>query len=166
VPRKIDFQSLTPRQVFIRASLICGLAITILFGLSLQRIEPLPLNPAPLRFEAQRAFQEMKTLSKNFPNRVTWGENRVKAGKWLKSQLEQWGYQPKSLKFSEVIAGKQYTDLENIYVEKLGKSKSNEIIVAMAHYDITDTTIEGAMDDASGVGVVLELARSPVFINR
>jgi hypothetical protein len=69
------------------------------------------------------------------------------------------GYTPKGLPFSEVIAGKQYTDLENVYVEKKGTTHPNEIIVAMAHYDITDTTVEGAMDDGSGVGVVLELAR-------
>ncbi|MEO5969716.1 MAG: M28 family peptidase, partial [Bdellovibrionia bacterium] len=39
-----------------------------------------------------------------------------------------------------------------------------EIIVAVAHYDVADTTKEGAMDDASGVGVVLELAR--IFAER
>jgi hypothetical protein len=100
----------------------------------------------------------MFTLAKNFPNRVTWGPNRVKAATWLKQELTRLGYQPKGMKFSEVIAGTQYTQLENIYAEKRGTRHPDEIIVAMAHYDITDTTVEGAMDDGSGVGLVLELA--------
>ncbi|MEK6580234.1 MAG: M28 family peptidase, partial [Bdellovibrionota bacterium] len=84
---------------------------------------------------------------------------RRRAGDWLKAEFTKLGYTPQSMTFSEVIEGKQYTDLENIYVEKRGTKHPDEIVVAMAHYDVTDTTLEGAMDDASGVAVVLELAR-------
>ncbi len=101
----------------------------------------------------------MFSLSKKFPNRVTWGENRKGAAIWLKNELRSLGYTPQTLPFSEVIAGIQYNQLENIYVEKRGTRHPEEKIIAMAHYDITDTTVEGAMDDGSGVGVVLELAR-------
>ncbi|MBI2712343.1 MAG: M28 family peptidase [Bdellovibrio sp.] len=101
----------------------------------------------------------MSFLSKKFPNRVTWSPARIKAGNWLKSELAALGYTPRSLRFTEVIAGKHYTNLENIYVEKRGSKHPDEIIAVVAHYDITDTTVEGAMDDGSGVGLVLELAR-------
>ncbi len=127
--------------------------------MNLNRVEPLPLDLSPLQFDANRAHAKMFSLSKKFPNRVTWGENRKKAANWLKEEFRGLGYTPQSLQFSEVIAGKQYNQLENIYVEKKGSQHPDEIIVAMAHYDITDTTTEGAMDDASGVGTVLELAR-------
>jgi acetylornithine deacetylase/succinyl-diaminopimelate desuccinylase-like protein len=127
--------------------------------MNLQRIEPLPLNLSPPQFDASNAHQKMIHLSKKFSNRVTWGESRKKAANWIKDEFQGLGYTPKSLGFSEVIAGTQYNQLENIYVEKRGSQHPNEIVVAMAHYDITDTTKEGAMDDASGVGVVLELAR-------
>lgn len=150
---------LTPWTILVRVSLICSLLGAIIFGLSLRRIEPIPVSQSPLHFNSGNAYETARYLSKNFPRRVTWSENRVRAGNWLKKEFSKLGYTPKSLKFSEVIAGKLYTDLENIYVEKKGSTHPNEIIVAMAHYDITDTTIEGAMDDASGVGVVLELAR-------
>jgi flagellar biogenesis protein FliO len=131
----------------------------LLFGLSLRKIDRLPLSPAPLQFSGQRAWESMRDLAKGFPNRVTWDDSRRKAATWLKNQFKQMGYTPRGMQFSEVIAGRQYNDLENIYVEKKGTTRPDEIIVAMAHYDITDTTVEGAMDDASGVGVVLELAR-------
>jgi hypothetical protein len=143
----------------LRAVLICGLAGAILLGLSLRRIEPLPLSSAPLRFESQRAYDYMVHLAKTFPYRTTWSEPRKLAGVWLKDELRSMGYEPKGMFFSETIAGKDYTDLENIYVEKRGTKHPDEIVVVTAHYDIVDTTIEGAMDDASGVGVVLELAR-------
>ncbi len=159
VKHKKLLSSLTPFQVFVRSALICTLLVAIIFGLTLKRIQPLPLNQNDLKFDTQKSFSYMKTLAKGFPDRVTWSENRVKAGHWIKSELQKMGYQPKSLPFTEMIAGKQYTNLENIYVEKRGHTHPNEIIVAMAHYDITDTTREGAMDDASGVGVVMELAR-------
>jgi hypothetical protein len=157
--KRLNLHHLSPGTILVRSALICALLALIVFGMNYKRIEPIPINRSPLLFNAQNAFRQMYTLSKNFPNRVTWGENRVKAGAWIKKELKQLGYTPKSLNFSEVIAGQQYTDLENIYVEKKGTTHPDEIIVAMAHYDITDTTVEGAMDDASGVGVVLELAR-------
>jgi flagellar biogenesis protein FliO len=150
---------ITPWTVFIRTSLVCGLLMAIVFGLAHKRIEPLPLDHSPLKFDANHSFDYMRQLSKKFPNRVTWGENRIKAGRWIKEELKKLGYQPKGQPFSEMIAGKQYTDLENIYAEKRGTTHPNEIIMAVAHYDIVDTTTEGAMDDASGVGIVLELAR-------
>ena len=155
----MSLSGLTPWTILLRTSLVCSLLGAVVFGLTLKRIEPYPLSQAPLQFKADRAFQTMRTLAKSFPNRVTWSENRIRAGQWIKQELQSLGYEPKTLRFSEVIEGKLYTNLENIYVEKKGTGHPNEIIVVMAHYDITDTTVEGAMDDASGVGVVLELAR-------
>lgn len=159
VRKKLLFRDLSPWNVLVRSALICSLLAAVVFSISLHRIEPLPLSQDPLLFNSQNAYNKMRYLSKRFPNRVTWGENRIKAGAWLKSELQSLGYTPHSLRFSEMIAGKQYTNLENIYVEKKGTVHPDEIIVVMAHYDITDTTIEGAMDDGSGVGIVLEMAR-------
>jgi hypothetical protein len=150
---------LTPWHVFKRSALICSLLAAVIFGLSLRKIDPLPLSGDPLRFESQRAHDWMRDLAKGYPNRVTWTEQRKKAATYLKEELKKLGYVPQGMLFSEVIAQKQYTDLENVFAEKRGTRHPDEIIVVAAHYDITDTTIEGAMDDASGVGVVLELAR-------
>lgn len=160
--RRLPFpflRALSPWAIFLRTGLVCGLLSIIVIGLSLQRIEPLPLNHDPLVFDGQRAWSWMRTLSKDFPGRTTWSDARKRAAVWLKSEFKGMGYEPKGMNFSEVIAGKHYDDLENVYAEKRGKKHPDEIVVVMAHYDITDTTKEGAMDDASGVGVVLELAR-------
>ncbi|MCM2276787.1 MAG: M28 family peptidase [Oligoflexia bacterium] len=150
-------------KLFIRSSLICGLLAALLFGLSIKKINHLPIDGTPLKFEAAQAHSYMTQLAKGFPNRVTWSESRKKAGEWIKGEFRKLGYSPRGMRFSEVIDGKQYTDLENIYAEKRGTKYPDEIVVVLGHYDIAETTIEGAMDDASGVAVVLELAR--VFAN-
>lgn len=150
---------MTSWQVLVRSALICSLVSAVLFGLSLKKINDLPISNTPLKFDPVQAHATMNTLSKQFPNRVTWSEERRKAGAWIKDEFRKAGYEPKGMFFSEVIDGKRYTDLENIYAERRGTTHPDEIIVVAAHYDITDTTVEGAMDDASGVGVVLELAR-------
>jgi hypothetical protein len=152
-------ESLSPRHIIVRTSLVCALLGAIVFGLALKKIDPLPLSSAPLHFEARRAHTWMSQLAKGYPYRTTWSDARKQAGEWLKAEFKTMGYTPRSQYFSEVIAGREYSDLENIYVERRGKRKPEEIIVVMAHYDVVDTTIEGAMDDASGVGVVMELAR-------
>src|SRR4051812_33260249 len=86
--------TVSPWNVFVRAALACSLAGCALFGLSLKRIEPLPLSAAPLQFDAKQAQTWSNQLSKQFPNRVTWGEPRKKAAIWLKDELRKLGYAP------------------------------------------------------------------------
>ena len=146
-------------RVFVRSGLFCLVAGILLFGFSLKKIEQLPLDQSPLLFDGKSAHVFMWDLSKKFPNRLPWHENKQKAAAWISHQFQQMNYTVQEMPFSEVIHGKQYTNLKNLYVEKKGTTHPDEIIIAMAHYDSAETTKEGAMDDASGVGVVLELAR-------
>ncbi len=160
-PRKAleRVRNYTPWELFIRSAFGCGLLAIALFGLGFHKIERYPLNQKPIEFQASRAHSDMRTLSKEFPNRTPWSEPRKKAALWLKDQFKSMGYEPQGQTFSEVIEGKLYTDLENVYAMKKGTKYPDQIIAVAAHYDITDTTVEGAMDDASGIGVILELAR-------
>lgn len=146
-------------KVLKQVSVLCFIALSILAATSLSRIEKLPLSTTKLSFNAHNAHRTMTTIAKKFPYRVPWHENKQKAADWIKDELLELGYLPQEMGFSEVIAGKTYHNLRNIFAEKKGTAFPNEIIVFAAHYDTTDTTIEGAMDDASGVGIVLELAR-------
>lgn len=150
---------MNPKQILIRSGIASILLGTVFFGLSLKRIDRTPLSGHALGFNAQSAHQMMATLSKEYPYRLPWHANKKKAADWIRQSLKSWGYTPRSMMFSEVIDGKTYNDLENIYVERKGTTHPNEIILLLGHYDTTDTTAEGAMDDASGVAVVMELAR-------
>ncbi len=158
-PVRHETGAVNPWRVFVRTSLIVFLISVVLVSVSLKRIERLPLSGADLHFEAARAHQTMTTLAKKFPYRLPWHQNRIAAGDYLFTELKKLGLHPKEMMFSEVIGGVRYSHLRNIYAELKGTERPDEIITVVAHYDTTDTTIEGAMDDASGVGVVMELAR-------
>jgi len=151
--------SQNPWKILLQSTLICFVLGAVFFGIALREIERPTLSHQPLVFNEQRAFNDMVTLSKKFPDRLPWHKNRLLAANWIKNSLIKSGYKPKEMVFSEVIDGKNYTDLTNVYAIKKGTTFPDEIIAVAAHFDTTDTTKEGAMDDASGVGVVLELAR-------
>jgi hypothetical protein len=155
----LKLKSYTPAQWFLRSAFGCATLAITLFALGFHKIERYPISQQPIEFNAERAHRDMTTLSKTFPNRTPWSDSRKKAAIWLKQQFRAMGYEPQGQTFSEVIEGKLYTDLENVYAIKRGTKYPDEIIAVAAHYDITDTTVEGAMDDASGIGVILELAR-------
>lgn len=146
-------------RLFGRSSLICLTLGVVILGIHLKKIERPVLSPAPSEFRAENAHSWMVELSKKFPGRVAWSHSRQQAAQWLKQEFKGLGYQPQSMPFSEVIGERLVQGLENIYVEKKGTEKPDEIIAVVAHYDVAETTVEGAMDDASGVGTVLELAR-------
>ncbi|HTL12117.1 MAG TPA: M28 family peptidase [Bdellovibrionota bacterium] len=148
-----------PFTVLIRTAAASSVLGLVLFGLSLKKVEHLPLDGTPLHVNADETYGYMRTLAKEFPYRLPWHENRVKAGEWLKGKFKEFGLEPKEMVCSEVVASKHYANERNIYAELPGTDHPKEIVAVVAHYDTTDTTVEGAMDDAGGVAVVLELAK-------
>jgi Zn-dependent M28 family amino/carboxypeptidase len=75
------------------------------------------------------------------------------AAKWISNTFWAMGYEPQYQQF-EVSGVKQ----ENVILEIRGATKPQEIVVIGAHYDTVAGT-PGADDNASGVAVLLELAR-------
>lgn len=146
-------------KIFYRLSLACFFLAVLIAGLNISRTPEPILNYDPVQFQGDKAFQEVKDLVQKFPSRVTWSESRRKAAVHLKERFKALGYAPQGMMFSEIIAGKKISGLENIYAEKKGTKFPDQIIVVSAHYDAPETSTEAAMDDGSGVGVVLELAR-------
>ena len=146
-------------KIFYRVSLGCFIFGILIAGLNFKRTPETIINNDTLQFQGYRSFQEVKTLVQKFPGRVTWSESRRKAAEHLKGRFKDMGYEPKGMLFSEIIGGKKISGLENVYAEKIGSKHPDEIIAMVAHYDAPETSTEAAMDDGSGVGVVLELAR-------
>lgn len=80
-------------------------------------------------------------------------ENFNKASNYIKTKLKSYGYAPESNSYNY----KKYT-IENIYTVKPANIKTDKVIIVGAHYDSLSGTV-GANDNASGVAVLLELAR-------
>jgi Peptidase family M28 len=68
---------------------------------------------------------------------------------YITTELKKFGWKPKLEKFSDGV---------NIFAERPGTNKAAKAILVAAHYD-TVASSPGADDNASGVAVVLEVAR-------
>ncbi len=110
-----------------------------------------------LHFDAADAFEMTRAFVTRYPRRVIGSfEARGSTG-FLKEHLEPLGYKIDYMNFDATIAGLRHPVGRNVLAYKPGEIP--EIIAVLAHYDTARTTNQGAMDDGSGVGVLLELAK-------
>ena len=105
-----------------------------------------------------RLWNDVHTLTTEFPDRNASDRQQLaRAGGWILMQLIEMGYEPHfSLTPALPITGRAQD--VNVTAELLGTTYPDEIIVIGAHYD-AEVNTPGADDNASGVAVMLELAR-------
>jgi len=120
------------------------------------RQTPLLPSTSPLQFNADRAQQTIETFVTQCPNRIFGSFESRHASGYLGDELETLGYELNYTPFSSRIVRRKQVG-RNILGYKAGKNP--EIIALTAHYDTVKTTKQGAMDNGSGVGVLLEIAR-------
>lgn len=115
--------------------------------------------PQTVRAEyGDSAYAFMKQLQSNYPYRQVNSSNGMLSGaeEWLKSQIVTMGYEYMAQPFTMTSAdGVTPCYGENLIFSKQGAS--DRVIVVGAHYDCVEQTF-GTDDNASGVGVLLELA--------
>ncbi len=120
--------------------------------------ERAPLDPARIQpqFDAALALDTTREFVTRYPRRVIGSiESRQSTG-FLEKHFKDLGYETSYAHFDATIAGRRQVG-RNVYAFKPGQTP--EILAVVAHYDTAGTTFQGAMDDGSGVGVLLELAR-------
>ena len=91
----------------------------------------------------------------NIGTRMAGSDGETKAAQYIVSAFKAIGYKPETQTFTAAAGNKSVTSA-NVVAVKTGTS-SQEIIVG-AHYDSTDAG-SGADDNASGVAVMLEVAK-------
>ena len=115
--------------------------------------------PQTVRAEyGDSAYAFMKQLQSNYPYRQVNSSNGMLSGaeEWLKAQIVTIGYEYMAQPFTMTSAdGVTPCYGENLIFSKQGAS--DRVIVVGAHYDCVEQTF-GTDDNASGVGVLLELA--------
>jgi Zn-dependent M28 family amino/carboxypeptidase len=123
----------------------------------------LTYTPAVPEFDGQRAFEDVKTQI-SFGPRLPGSQAHSKAVEWIKEELSSSGW---SVEMQETTYHSQ--DVRNV-IAKRGTGKSPWLIIG-AHYDSRmkadrdplpenrDQPVPGANDGASGIAVLLELAR-------
>jgi hypothetical protein len=133
---------------------ILAWAVAPLLG---SRLQPgVPLSSSGLGFDPVQALARTTEFVTRNPRRVMGSlESRQSSG-YIQQYLKGLGYDVNYLHFESVIAGRRQVG-RNIFALKPGKD--SRIVALIAHYDTAPTTLQGAMDNGSGVGVLLEIAR-------
>jgi Peptidase family M28 len=139
--------------VLMATVVLCWLA-SILFVQS--KADSLPLIQSPARFDAVQALGFAREFVTRFPRRVLGSIEARQSTGYLKQQFESLGYNVGYTHYDAIIASRRQVG-RNVLAIKEGRSQ--EILAAIAHYDTAPTTRQGAMDNGSSIGVLLELAR-------
>lgn len=143
-------------------ALVTGLALVgAVVNLARLPWPDIPLADGPLAFDGRRAFSVTAEFVTTFPARSDGNPQRAAAANWLIHRFVELGYSPQLQMYDGWIAGSYHTGLGNVWAVKPGSS--SDAILVLGHYDIPPFVRQGAADDGSGVGTILELAR--VFAN-
>lgn len=129
----------------------------MLLNLTARPMPDLPLSTAPLEFDGAMALAKTTEFVTTFPRRADGNPQRAAAAQWLVGELVRLGYDPQVQNYEAWIQGVRQTGLANVWAVKPGRSA--QAIVVYGHYDIPPFVDQGAADDGSSVGTILELAR-------
>ncbi len=143
----------------------------VLFLFSILFLGSMMFNVSPVAasdFSADRAYSHVKELSQKIGPRSAGSAGELKAAQYIRYVLEQSGWKVKDQPFSKVVVTDSFPliqqeqkieliNSQNVIAELPGNTP-NWIVIG-AHYDTASSSVPGAVDNGSGVGVLLELAR-------
>lgn len=107
-------------------------------------------------FDGDHAYTMAREYVLAYPRRVLGSVESRQSTAYLKQQLADLGYDISYTQFDARIRGRTQVG-RNVLAYRQGSSP--EIVAVIAHYDTAPSTYQGAMEDGSGTGVMLELAR-------
>jgi len=152
-------------RVMVVIVVLSFIAIPWLFY-SRSNITPFPSNSAA-GFSAATAYEHVKYLVQKVGPRPAGSNSEAKAAQYISYVLNQNGWKVQEQPFSKVVVREtsvlqreqrvELINSQNIIAELPGTRP--DTIVVGAHYDSANLNAPGAVDNASGVGVLLELAR-------
>ena len=152
-------------NVFILITVLSLIAIPWLVYSKIM-MTPMP-NNSTTEFSATLAYEHVKYLAQKIGPRPAGSKSELKAAQYISYVLNQNGWKVREQPFSKVVIREasvlqpeQQVELinsQNIIAELPGTLP--DTIVGGAHYDSANLNAPGALDNASGVGVLLELAR-------
>lgn len=150
------------KKLFQSKALCCLLVLALCLAFTL----PVMANPGlpnqaqathhqlPSQFTGEIAYDYIYYLSEVIGSRIAATEAEVEAAEYIYEEFESMGFEPYYQPFTYVRWGTEY-ESQNVIAVKPGRS--SETVILGAHYDSVRRGT-GASDNASGVGVMLELA--------
>ncbi len=115
------------------------------------------LSDTPVSFDRSRAAADLRFITTQFPNRVAGSDADNRAAMWLLDQFDQQGLETHVQGFPAKVEGKDVA-LQNVWGTAAGGTEGT--ILLIANRDVVPSATQGANDNASGLAVLVELARS------
>jgi Peptidase family M28 len=128
----------------------------LITAFTITRPESLPAPTLPAAFDDLGATQTARELTSIASIRSPGSAGADEAADWVAERLGSFGFRVQRDRFRATLPGRGRVSLENILAVSPGRSP--EVLVVMAHRDNLGTG-QGANDNASGTGALLELAR-------
>lgn len=128
----------------------------LITAFTITRPESLPPPSLPAAFDDLGATQTARELTSIASIRSPGTTGANDAADWVAERLASFGFRVQRDRFRAKVPGRGRVALENILAVSPGRSP--EVLVVMAHRDNLGTG-QGANDNASGTGALLELAR-------
>ena len=155
--RALEMLLKSQRRTIALCSTAAGLLIWACVTWGAGQVPAISVSPSPARFDAASAFEFTRVVAEQLPDRVTSTPAAHRAANYLRTQFRNSGYAVLLKPFPLWLRGKQ---VEGENVIALAEGDSQESVAILAHYDSQFTSHQAAEDNASGVGVLLELARA------
>lgn len=123
---------------------------------TVSRPDALPPASLPPAFDQQTAVEATRELALQFPTRPPGSPDAARAANWVAERFRSYGFNVRRDRFEGSIPGTGTVRLQNVFA--VAQGRSNATLLVMAHRDNGGLS-PGANDNASGTGVLLELAR-------
>jgi glutaminyl-peptide cyclotransferase len=136
-----------------------ALAAALLFGLACRERTAAPVGARPSEFDAARAFRDLESLVRIGP-RPAGSAAAGEARALIRDRLRQAGWVVEAHEFSVARHGGAPVAMTNLIARRSNDAAPRVLVIT--HYDtknIPGIAFLGANDGASGVAVLLELAR-------
>jgi len=115
-----------------------------------------PPGTEPVSFDQERAYADLRTLCEEFPQRVAGSDPDNRAAIWVEQTLRQAGLETHIDSVAANVGGREAA-LQNVWAVSPGDLPGTVMLVA--NRDVPPEATQGANDNASGVALLLELAR-------
>jgi hypothetical protein len=155
-PRPGSLERPVNARAYRGTALLVGIPL-LLVAFTITRPESLPPPTLPPAFDEVGATQSARELATQFPNRTPGTPTARDAADWVAERLGSFGFRVERDRFEARVPEQGPVTLENVIAVSPGRSP--DVLVVAAHRDNLGATGQGANDNASGTGVLLELAR-------
>jgi len=140
---------------------LCALAQAVLLGGPTEALPAEPPAPVPTAFDGARAYAATRELVERFPRRTTGSDADAAAATWMGQRFAALGLpvEEQSFRAWGTWGDERFALHPGRNVVAVSAGAESQAVVIGAHRDVAPGTVQGAEDNGSGSGALLELAR-------